>query len=225
METVILFHWGLKSIDTTTLLFFFFLLTFLLIKLSFLWPISVISHWKTLTTISHLPVCYSSLRKHHSTWIQVSVFSVSTLGISHNQEPDFTRHSPQISSHHCPGILLYFSDNQTLLLSRFIFLVHSLQTPHCQVIISLMMSVPSSDDDLLMRGTQKPLGSITSFFTIKSTDLYIYACHHIVSWVVENGPSLQTITRSYPQLLYLDSCPLTEQLSLSSQKKILHFDL
>lgn len=62
-----------------------------------------------------------------------------TLGVSHKEEPDFTRHSSQISSHQCSGILQCFSDNQTLPLSRFVFLVHSLQTPHCQVIISLMM--------------------------------------------------------------------------------------
>lgn len=78
----------------------------------------------------------------------------------------------------------------------------------------------SLDNDLLMRGgTQMPSDSITPLLTIKFTDLYICACHLIVSWVLENDPSLQSLTGKHPQLLHLYSCSLIEQLSVSSQKK------
>lgn len=142
METMILLHRGLKSTDTTLFTLFFFPLTCLLIKLRFLRPIMVISPWKIPTVISPPLVCYVSLRKPHSTWMQISVFRVSALGVSPQQQPEFTGHLPQISSHHCPGILQCFSDNQALPLSRCIFLLRSLQTPHCLVIISLQLCYP-----------------------------------------------------------------------------------
>lgn len=77
----------------------------------------------------------------------------------------------------------------------------------------------SLGDDLLMRGeTQMPSDSITPLLTIKFADLYICACHLIVSWVLENDPSLQSLTGKHPQRLHLYSGSLIEQLSVSSQK-------
>ena len=133
------FYFTKASNPLTQYFLLFFPLTFLLIKLRFSWRIIVIPHWKIPTTISPPPVCYSHWRKLHSTWIQMSVLPVSALGVSYKQQPGLTGHSPQISSHHCPQILHCFSDNQTLPLSRFVFITHAFQTPHSLVIISFLL--------------------------------------------------------------------------------------
>lgn len=83
MGRIILFHWGLKSTDEQFLVPFIFISN--VIKPRFLWPIIVISPWEISTTPSPLYIRSTSLKKPHSWWIQIPVFPVSSLGISHWQ--------------------------------------------------------------------------------------------------------------------------------------------